>query len=532
MFSLIITIISVALVAALALATLYYGGAAFNQGRADAEASKIINQGQQVLAAADLYYANHGTWPTVAKMVEDGYLKSAPQAQAPAVGNAMAADTPWVQVTADLPVYLLEGVQVDTCRAVNKHAYSLNGILPRVLTVYSTQCYGASPDTQDLRTVVSKGSGHLTAAGLADSALLPSADVYPPGTSLPAPDAEGAWTASPGQEVATGGPSAPPDSGEITGLSLAKLNESTWVADKGAGVLLTNTGTETTTVAALGASATITGSPTLLSSMSWSLAPEWPLLLSEAPSRPLTTFCEDVELPPGGSTWCGLDTVDGPNPLPTGWVSVTVAHNGQTQTLSWVHTPPPVSSLPAGTDAAACLSFTTDGALALNTPDTADRSFEMFNGCSRPLVVRAQDEHWGPSMFEVGGYQASVGGEGNRYVPTINLGNLGGAPIVVESGELAFDLYADWYGGPYVSVDQATAGANSGVPMYVSLYTGSSGGFRLTNTVHFTVKFADEPDTAFVPKVLNIVGTLPPSPDYTCDPMTYSCESVTGSGGG
>jgi hypothetical protein len=54
MFSLIITIISIALVATLALATLYYGGDAFNQGRAGAEASKLINEGQQINASVAL----------------------------------------------------------------------------------------------------------------------------------------------------------------------------------------------------------------------------------------------------------------------------------------------------------------------------------------------------------------------------------------------------------------------------------------------------------------------------------------------
>jgi hypothetical protein len=46
MFLLIITIIAIALVVALALATLYYGGDAFNKGSAEANASKVINQGQ------------------------------------------------------------------------------------------------------------------------------------------------------------------------------------------------------------------------------------------------------------------------------------------------------------------------------------------------------------------------------------------------------------------------------------------------------------------------------------------------------
>ena len=58
MFSLIITIISIALVAALALATLYYGGNAFNKGSAEANASKIINEGQQVNGAVQLARAD------------------------------------------------------------------------------------------------------------------------------------------------------------------------------------------------------------------------------------------------------------------------------------------------------------------------------------------------------------------------------------------------------------------------------------------------------------------------------------------
>lgn len=42
MFSLIITIISIALVAALALATIYYGGSAFRQGADAAHVGQVI----------------------------------------------------------------------------------------------------------------------------------------------------------------------------------------------------------------------------------------------------------------------------------------------------------------------------------------------------------------------------------------------------------------------------------------------------------------------------------------------------------
>jgi sensor histidine kinase regulating citrate/malate metabolism len=50
MFSLIITIISIALVAAIAVATLYYGGTQFSQGTAKATADQIISAAQQIAA--------------------------------------------------------------------------------------------------------------------------------------------------------------------------------------------------------------------------------------------------------------------------------------------------------------------------------------------------------------------------------------------------------------------------------------------------------------------------------------------------
>lgn len=84
MFSLIITIISIALVAALALATLYYGGSAFNKGAAGAVAARLINEGQQVNGAVALYKADVGAGSTavvvtdLAGLVTNGYLSSVP----------------------------------------------------------------------------------------------------------------------------------------------------------------------------------------------------------------------------------------------------------------------------------------------------------------------------------------------------------------------------------------------------------------------------------------------------------------------
>lgn len=82
MFSLIITIISIALVAALALATLYYGGSAFNRGSAGAEAARLINEGQQLNGAVAIAEADAAaggspvsTWDN---LVTGGYLSQLP----------------------------------------------------------------------------------------------------------------------------------------------------------------------------------------------------------------------------------------------------------------------------------------------------------------------------------------------------------------------------------------------------------------------------------------------------------------------
>jgi len=83
MFSLIITIISIALVAALALATIYYGGTAFNRGTAEAKASQLINEGQQInaavaLAKADIDREGLTTVVNATHLVSGNYLAQMP----------------------------------------------------------------------------------------------------------------------------------------------------------------------------------------------------------------------------------------------------------------------------------------------------------------------------------------------------------------------------------------------------------------------------------------------------------------------
>lgn len=81
MFSLIITIISIALVGALAITTLFFGGDAFLKGKSEAEAAQYINESQQISAAVRLYQAeNAGEMPSdlQADLVDNNYLKELP----------------------------------------------------------------------------------------------------------------------------------------------------------------------------------------------------------------------------------------------------------------------------------------------------------------------------------------------------------------------------------------------------------------------------------------------------------------------
>jgi hypothetical protein len=113
MFSLIITIISIALVALLALATLYYGGDAFNRGSAGAQAARLINEGQQVNGAVALYKADRaaGNTPEVATLagLVSAYMSQVPSSFA---GNTALADN---KVT-------VENLDTDVCNEVNKRA--------------------------------------------------------------------------------------------------------------------------------------------------------------------------------------------------------------------------------------------------------------------------------------------------------------------------------------------------------------------------------------------------------------------------
>lgn len=170
MFSLIITIVAIALVAILALATLYYGGSAFNKSSVRAQATRAITHGQQLQGAQDMFRADFGRWPTREELLGSNdrgfiYLRSWPEyAQAPAANAAAvtaaladAAKEPWVIPNPLQPTAFLAGaVAQDVCAEINLLSRGDDGIADKISATYATQCF--SPASGRYVVIVTKAS--------------------------------------------------------------------------------------------------------------------------------------------------------------------------------------------------------------------------------------------------------------------------------------------------------------------------------------------------------------------------------------
>ncbi|MBC8738485.1 hypothetical protein F6X40_17060 [Paraburkholderia sp. UCT31] len=80
MFSLLVTVISIALVVVLAAATMYYGGGVISNSGAAGNASKVLNESTQITGAIQSYQNdNAGSLPaSMSDLITGGYLASAP----------------------------------------------------------------------------------------------------------------------------------------------------------------------------------------------------------------------------------------------------------------------------------------------------------------------------------------------------------------------------------------------------------------------------------------------------------------------
>lgn len=77
MFSLIITVVSIALVALLAIASLYYGGNAYTDSSQQTRANQIVNQAEQIASANTLYRTSHlAPASSISDLIDTGFLSS------------------------------------------------------------------------------------------------------------------------------------------------------------------------------------------------------------------------------------------------------------------------------------------------------------------------------------------------------------------------------------------------------------------------------------------------------------------------
>lgn len=78
MFSLVVTVISILLVAGLAAVAVIYGGSVFNTAGAKNSAAALLSQAQQLTAANALYFASNNQYAaSAADLVAAGYLQAA-----------------------------------------------------------------------------------------------------------------------------------------------------------------------------------------------------------------------------------------------------------------------------------------------------------------------------------------------------------------------------------------------------------------------------------------------------------------------
>jgi hypothetical protein len=94
MFQLIVSVIAIALIAALAIASLYYGGNAFSGSTSKAQVTALVNQAQQISGGAALYKTDNAGTPidAIADLTPD-YLQAIPTPPQVAQGSSWLVTT-------------------------------------------------------------------------------------------------------------------------------------------------------------------------------------------------------------------------------------------------------------------------------------------------------------------------------------------------------------------------------------------------------------------------------------------------------
>lgn len=150
MFSLIIVLVSIALVVLLVAATIYYGGSASANAQARTSAATLINQGSQINAAGTLAVSQGTGWPGASPAFGEPYLKSMPVP--PKSAYADQSETPssahWTYYVdpadpSSAHHFVLKNkISAEVCMAVNR-AQGVIGIPAVWDGTTLIQCFGA-----------------------------------------------------------------------------------------------------------------------------------------------------------------------------------------------------------------------------------------------------------------------------------------------------------------------------------------------------------------------------------------------------
>ena len=124
MFQLIVAVIAIALVIALTLASIYYGGEAFTRSSLKANVAAMVNQAQQISGAHTLYKVDNAQDAGAIADLEGDYISSIPTAPE-AIANA-AWTLNAVDDTVDVALTGDAAGNTEVCVEVAKSAGSCN----------------------------------------------------------------------------------------------------------------------------------------------------------------------------------------------------------------------------------------------------------------------------------------------------------------------------------------------------------------------------------------------------------------------
>ncbi len=125
MFSLIVTLIAVALVVILAATAIYFGSNAWQQGAAKANAAKLVAESQQLVGAINLYRTEHeGQAPSsMSNLTDNGTYLSAVPLTFQWVGNFDYFQTEGNAIDADTCLAFNRAMGVPVIPLCNEPAY-------------------------------------------------------------------------------------------------------------------------------------------------------------------------------------------------------------------------------------------------------------------------------------------------------------------------------------------------------------------------------------------------------------------------